>query len=224
MSHQFCSSSSSSSTSCDNCPTSSSTTCPSTSSSTCKRCPSSSSSSSSSSSTCSSSSCSTLTNGYPISCSSSSSSSSFCDSSCSDVSTCGSTCPTEECCSESALGKKKFIITFGPKCGHRYEEDIPGNTAIYVNGKLAPILKMKRGYDYYFIVKQDKCGDDYENFFVLTESPIGKYGCLPPIPLKCSFAPISSGCARFRATSKTPKYFYYQSSSGSFMGNLIICK
>jgi hypothetical protein len=122
------------------------------------------------------------------------------------------------------LGKKKFIITFGSKCGHRYEDDISGQTAIYVNGKLAPILKLKRGYDYYFIVKQNKCGDDYQNFFVLTDSPIGKYGCLPPTPLCNSFLPVGNGCVRFRATDKTPKYFFYQNTSTCFSGGLVLCK
>lgn len=171
------------------------------------RCSSSSSSSCSSSSSISSSS----------SCSSSSSSSS---SDCS--STDGSTC--ESCSSESSdvsvLGRKKFCITFGKKCGHRLEEDIPGNTAIYVNGKLAPILKLRRGYEYYFSVKQDK-HSDFNDTFLLTESPVGRYMGLSPVPLTGSFDPISRGTGRYLVTSKTPKIFYYQSSTSSFIGGFI---
>ncbi|HSW76916.1 MAG TPA: hypothetical protein VLG50_07710 [Candidatus Saccharimonadales bacterium] len=87
---------------------------------------------------------------------------------------------------------------------------------------MAPILKLKRGYEYYFNVKQCACDGVYENTFLLTESPIGRYGCLSPCPLKHSFDPITHGCVKFKVTSKTPKYFYYQSSTNSFMGNLVI--
>ena len=94
----------------------------------------------------------------------------------------------------------------------------PQSERIYVNGKVAPILKLKRGYEYYFQVKQCGC----ENTFLLTNSPIGKYNCLFPTPVCGGFDPVTHGCVKFKVTHKTPKYFYYQSSTNSFMGNLVI--
>lgn len=149
-----------------------------------------------------------------------------------------STCPTQTSCtsssdsitdtegsvcessssSEEILGNRKFNITFGSKCGHLYEKDICGDKAIYVNCKQGPILKLKRGFVYYFNVKQ-KC-DDYS--FVLTKNPVGKIGCVAAEPLCDSFDPITHGCAKYHVTSKTPKYFYYQSSNDAFMGGLIL--
>jgi len=86
---------------------------------------------------------------------------------------------------------------------------------------LSPIIKLQRGYEYFFSVKQDGC-HDHNNFFVLTENPVGKYNGKPPKPLKNSFDPVSKGCVRYYVSCDTPKYFYYQNSSGSFQGGLIL--
>ena len=159
-------------------------------------------------STCPTSTCSTST---------SSSSSSSCDS---ISSTDGSDC--ESSSEEEILGKKKFEIKFGSKCGHDHEHEINGNKAIYVNGKLAPILKLTRGYVYYFNIIQKCSNDDYANSFVLTKNPVGKFGCLTPEPLCDSFDPVTHGCVKYHVTNKTPKYFYYQSASNAFMGGLVL--
>jgi hypothetical protein len=132
-------------------------------------------------------------------------------------STDGSSCSSS---SEEVLGKKKFNITFGSKCGHDHEHEIVGNHAIYVNGKLAPILKLRRGYVYYFNIKQ-KCHDD-EYAFVLTKNPVGKYHGITPEPLCGSFDPVTHGCVKYHVTCKTPKYFYYQSANAAFMGGLVL--
>jgi hypothetical protein len=144
-------------------------------------------------------------------------SSSSCESSIS--STEGSTCSESE---EEILGKKKFDITFEHKCGHLYADHINGNKAIYVNGKVAPILKLRRGYVYYFNVKQKCCDGNYDNSFVLTQNPIGKIGCVEPKPLCNSFDPVTHGCVKYHVTCKTPKYFYYQSANAAHMGGLIL--
>lgn len=182
---------------------------------------------SSSSSTCttpcqsSTSSC-TTTCTESSDCSSSSSSSSCSSSSssecCSVSSTEGSTCSS----SEEILGRKKFDITFGCKEGHLYAEHIVGNKAIHVNCKVAPIIKLRRGYVYYFNVKQKSCNGNYENSFVLTQNPIGKIGCVEPVPLCDSFDPVTNGCVKYHVTCKTPKYFYYQNANAAHQGGLIL--
>jgi len=190
------------------CYTSSNTTCNTNSSSTCgSTCP--------SSSTCATdTSCSSLTSEC---CESSSS----CESSMSSTS--GSDY-SSGCCPEplDILGKKKFKVSFGKKCGHRYEHQISGDSCIYINGSVAPILKVQRGYEYYFNVKQDQCNGDYKNLFVLTDSPIGEYNGCPPEPLKGSFSPVGSGCVKYFVDCHTPKYFYYQNANASFQGGLVL--
>lgn len=125
-------------------------------------------------------------------------------------------------CDEKVLGKKKFCVKFDDKKGHRFEEEITGNCTIHVNGKNAPILKVKRGYIYYFAVEQKKSNGIYENLFVLTKSPVGYYNGQKPIPLTGSFDPVGNGYVKYFVGKNTPKYFYYQSSINAFLGNLVI--
>ncbi len=199
---------------CSSTPTCSTKTCSSTCTPTC-------STSTCSPSTCSTSTCSTSTCSTSTCSTSSTSTCSTSSSSCSSYSsTDGSSCSSSS--SEEILGKKKFNVEFKSKCGHEHESEIVGEKAIYVNGKLAPILKLRRGYVYYFNVKQKGCNDNYENSFVLTKNPIGKYHDITPEPLCDSFDPVTHGCVKYHVTCKTPKYFYYQSASAAFMGGLIL--
>lgn len=164
-----------------------------------------------SSSSCSSSSCSSS--------SSSCSSSVECSSSdCSFVSSTSGSIYSEE---DIVLGKKKYNVTFGKKCGHVMEDQIKGKV-IYINEHQSPILKLTRGYTYYFNVKQKECDGKYENTFVLTQNPVGKYECVAPIPLCGSFDPVSHGCVKFHVNECTPKYFYYQSSTSALAGGLVL--
>jgi hypothetical protein len=87
---------------------------------------------------------------------------------------------------------------------------------------LVPILKLQRGYEYYFNVKQNQCKDDDKNLFVLTENPVGEINGCPPKKLKGSFDATGCGCVKFFVDCCTPKYFYYQNANGSFQGNLVI--
>lgn len=177
-------------------------------------------------STCETSSCSTTNP-----CSSSTSCSSLTQTCCSSSSSCSSSESSTEgsefsegsCCPQDVevLGKKKFKVTFGKKHGHRHENLNCDDTAIYINGQLAPVLKLQRGYEYYFSVKQNECSK-HKNYFVLTENPVGKIGDKQPIPLKNSFDPISCGCAKIFVDCCTTKYFYYQNANGSFQGNLVL--
>ena len=118
--------------------------------------------------------------------------------------------------SEIELGKKKYTVTFDKKCGHAMEDDIV-DKVIYINGHQTPILKLTRGYTYYFNVKQK----DNKHTFVLTRNPAGKIGC-DVKPLRGSFDPVARGCVKYHVTACTPKYFYYQSSNDAFMGGLVI--
>ena len=166
--------------------------------------------------TCSSNTC-TPTCSSSTHCSTTCSSTSSSSSSCSSYSsTDGSSCSSSS--NDVILGKKKFNVEFKSKCGHDHESEIVGDKAIYVNGKLAPILKLRRGYVYYFNVKQKGC----ENSFVLTKNPVGRYHDISPEPLCDSFDPVTHGCVKYHVTCKTPKYFYYQSASAAFMGGLVL--
>jgi hypothetical protein len=98
-------------------------------------------------------------------------------------------------------------------------DDIIGDKAIWINGKQSPVLKLKRGYVYYFNVQQECYKKCYENLFFLTKNPCGGPGACK---LPGSFDAIGSGCIRFHVTDCTPKYFYYQSTTGRFLGGLII--
>jgi hypothetical protein len=128
----------------------------------------------------------------------------------------------DDCVIEPIVGKKKYNVSFCKKKGHKYQDKIEGCTAIHINGCVGPTLKLHRGVVYYFNVCQKKCDGKYNNYFVLTENPVGKIHGEPPEPLKCSFDPVAKGCVKFHVTSYTPKYFYYQNSNAAFQGGLII--
>jgi hypothetical protein len=142
-----------------------------------------------------------------------------------------SKCSTVDCettkghfieCDEKILGKKKFCVTFDHKKGHRFADEIKGDKTIHINGKNAPILKVKRGYVYYFSVEQKPHHGNYDNLFILTKSPVGLYEGQCPKPLPNSFDPVGNGCVKYFVNAKTPKYFYYQSTTHAFLGNLVI--
>lgn len=105
------------------------------------------------------------------------------------------------------LGKKKYIVSF--------------KKTIYIDGKKTPILKVRRGYVYYFNVTQEKCHGYYENLFLLTKNSPCHCG-KAPIPLKNSFDPVGNGCVKYHVTKHTPKYFYYQSATNPFIGGLVL--
>lgn len=155
---------------------------------------------------------------------------SSCTATCgSDTTTCDTTCESEYSTSgcsyteeETCLGKKKYVVTYGKKCGHHMEDDIVGKNVIYINDHQTPVLKLTRGYTYYFYVKQKECNGKYDNTFVLTHNPAGKVDGIVPVPLAGSFDPVSHGCVKFHVSQCTPKYFYYQSSTNGFIGGLVV--
>lgn len=113
-------------------------------------------------------------------------------------------CTYEESC-ENILGRKKYNITFH-------------NHHIYINGKKNPILKLRRGFVYYFDIEQEKCNRYDENLFVLTKDICSTY----PTSLCNSFDPVGHGCVKYHVTDKTPKYFFYQNATHTCISGLIL--
>ncbi len=120
---------------------------------------------------------------------------------------------------KSETKDKKFIVGFGPKEGHVWDEYNKGETSIYINGKNGPVLHLYRGYTYFFCLEPRDSKQNPLNSFVLTNSPIGgeSSNIIPN-----GFTPISEGCVCFKVDECTPRYFYYQDSKQEFSGGLII--
>jgi hypothetical protein len=119
--------------------------------------------------------------------------------------------------------KKKFVFTFGTKNGHVWQQLIKSNAAIYVNGKCGPVLRLYKGYSYFFSVDQDKNEHGkYSHKIVLTEHPMGGIHKKPIQPVPSSFAPMATGTFCFEVTERTPKYFYYQCTEHTHEGGLIV--
>jgi hypothetical protein len=133
----------------------------------------------------------------------------------------------KKCCGDKKSKKhggqktkgKKFCVTFGSSTGSTTESYNSGTESIWVNSKNQPILHLYRGNTYFFCVEQGMTGSTRQYSLILTDSPSGGPGSnlIPG-----AFAPISSGCASFKVDSKTPRYFYYQTTTQTFMGSLCI--
>ena len=120
---------------------------------------------------------------------------------------------------------KKFNVTWGPKIGSEHADLNPGTRAIHVNGHVSPVLHLVRGSGYYFKVTQAPNADgSYADYFLFTTNPVGHMNSKEPTPLPDSFASIANGEVAFRVTDKTPRYFWYQSSTGCFQGGLVIVR
>lgn len=119
---------------------------------------------------------------------------------------------------------KKFDVTFGDKNGHHLGSYNNGRHSIHINGKNGPTLHLYRGKTYYFDVKQHGATNcmTAEHCFVLTQSPVGNYHGIPPVPLPNSFQPTASGTVSYRVTEQTPNYFFYQCSKHAFEGGLCL--
>jgi len=116
---------------------------------------------------------------------------------------------------------KKFMVSFGSKQGHSWNEYNEGSTSVYINGKNGPVLHLYRDSTYFFCVEQDTVeGDNVEaNTFLLTNSPEG--GPESALILN-SFAPVSKGVVCLKVTDTTPRYFFYQNGKGKMQGGLVI--
>ncbi len=112
---------------------------------------------------------------------------------------------------------KKFVITLGDKQNHPLNEYNKGNLAFYVNGKAGPVLKLNKGYKYYFIFKSENKNFD----FILTNSPSGGRNAKPAVK---GFNKLNNGVMSIFVDDSTPKYFYYQDANSEFKGGLIIVK
>jgi hypothetical protein len=124
--------------------------------------------------------------------------------------------------SSSGSGKgKKFVVTWGAKAGHPWEEyngsDAP---SIHINGKNGPVLHLYRGGTYFFCVEQEIAeGANPAHRLVLTNSPAGGVGSRI---IPGSFEPVGKGCVSFKVEDTTPRYFFYQDLDVTFAGGLVI--
>lgn len=112
---------------------------------------------------------------------------------------------------------KKFIVSFGSKGGHAWEEyNHKSNESIHINGKNGPVLHLYRGCVYFFCI--EKCSNSGHEF-VLTNSPVGGKNAKSIVG---GFEPISEGCVGFKVTKSTPRYFFYQDTQHKYLGGLVI--
>lgn len=224
-------SSSSSSSSCPKCHHACSSSSSSSSSSECLCCPESSSSSSSSSecepkrcnycpnNPCGDHSLSSILDSLDCSCLEHSSSSSS--------SGCGDTCDKSDKHHDKHHDKKdgkyhkskQFLITFGEGKKHYWSEYSTCSDAIYVNGKVGPIIHLYRGYKYVFKVEQDiPPGARPEHYFVLTKCPDGGRNDIIP----GGFEPIAQGCGYLCVNDRTPRFFFYHDTRHRYTGGLVL--
>lgn len=112
---------------------------------------------------------------------------------------------------------RTFNVTFGDKQGSQAEKYNTIDQSIWINGKNTPILHLYRGTTYYFCVTNNTNATTQFSF-VLTDSPSGGLGS----DLIAGARPVSDGCIAFRVTSATPRYFFYQTDTHSYMGGLVI--
>jgi len=122
----------------------------------------------------------------------------------------------EKISSTSGRGKK-FIVSFGLKKSHPWEEYNSTNTSIHINGKNGPVLHLYRDSTYFFCLQQETAGDSHS--FILTNSPAG--GANARI-VPGSFESLTKGVVAFKVDKLTPRYFYYQDAKNQFVGGLVI--
>lgn len=116
--------------------------------------------------------------------------------------------------SEDKSKCRKFVFDFGCKDGHPWAQYNSGSQSIHVNGQNGPVLKLKRGYTYYFCAKSHIDGG---HGLILTNSPAGGNQAER---LPHSFKPCNKGCVVFHVDHKTPKYFFYQDVKNQFAGGI----
>jgi hypothetical protein len=115
-------------------------------------------------------------------------------------------------------GGKKFHVTFGGKNNHQWAAYNKGNSSIHINGKCGPVIHVKRGSTYHFVVNQN--GGNHT--FVFTNSPAGNVNGTSPNPLKGCHA-VSNGTCVLKCDNNVPRYFYYQCTKCTCEGGLVIC-
>ena len=122
---------------------------------------------------------------------------------------------SSESCDDNKKSKcRKFIFDFACKDGHPWACYNKGSKSIHVNGHNGPVLKLRKGFTYYFCAKS---ADHDGHGLILTDSPAG--GC-DAKRLKDSFKPCNKGTVVYKVDDDTPKYFFYQDVKNEFAGGL----
>ena len=119
------------------------------------------------------------------------------------------------------------MVNWASKEGHQWAALNPGADSIHINGKNGPALHLYRGCTYFFMVEQEAPADwpadqPLPHAFVLTNNPVGMLNGAAPQPIPGAFDPVTKGCVCFKVTKTTPRYFFYQCSTGQFEGGLVI--
>lgn len=91
-----------------------------------------------------------------------------------------------------------------------------GSKCFVVNGHRRPILRLKEGIRYHFVI----CDMEEGHRFMLTNNPIGKFPGLPLKTLRGGFAG-GNGSFVFCPDGNTPRIFAYQSNKLAFAGNYV---
>lgn len=121
-------------------------------------------------------------------------------------------------CPATARGKTmKFTITFGKKGTHQWADYMTKDEAMYVNGKIGPVLHLYRGETYYFTVEQEN--KKAEHMFVLTMKPGAGSGSRP---VEGSFTPIAQGTICYKPDQRTPRIMFYGCSKDAYVGGMIM--
>lgn len=140
--------------------------------------------------------------------------------SCTKRSSCGSSCNcSESYCSCTCSGESSNTKTDDTE--HRlfkvsFLSLNDGSRCFVVNGHRRPILRLKEGVKYHFVI----CDVEEGHKFLLTNNPIGKF---PGLPLKTIRGGFSGGNGSFVFTPdcNTPRIFAYQSNRLAFAGNYV---
>jgi hypothetical protein len=112
--------------------------------------------------------------------------------------------------------KGVYHVAIGPKCGHPCQSRIPGPRAFYINGKVAPVLHLRRGRTYLFRLEQPESLSPYRLHFTTdcVGTSLQRHPSFPD--------PISNGTVCLTITDSTPSLFYYQDTDTPFMGGTVI--
>jgi hypothetical protein len=113
---------------------------------------------------------------------------------------------------------KKFIVTFGDKSKHPWNEYNKGSSSIYVNGKPGPLIHLYRGFTYYFDIQQSAKAHP-EHSLIFTNSPIGGPSARSII---VNLKPESRGRIGFTVTDEFPRIFFYQDTVNEMSGGMIM--
>lgn len=142
----------------------------------------------------------------------------------------GSSSSSDESSSSSSGDKSSLVhhersrnicyhrVTFGKRVKPSWSTALNMGMCIFIDGKEAPILQMRRGVTYVFEVVQK--GTDHT--FVLTKNSMGANPHTGPVlPINGAPEAVSSGEYRYSCNESSPNGFFYQSSKDPLYGHQV---